>query len=220
MARTLYQFANAKTRTKPRKNQGALTAFPVSRHPRAYPPTARDVNMPKNLGSAKEIALATTDLAKPIKRNGKQKGGRLKEQENGLTPEEEAWINLITTTNLSDVQAYMKLKGCSNRVASTGVWRMKKRPQVQAAIVAIARKTVAFSSLSAARRLEKLANEAKSEYVQADAAKSILDRAGIATQAQPGGISSGALSITINIGRYEDPQPIVIDHVSNSDLSE
>lgn len=126
---------------------------------------------------------------------------RKKKNQRGLTKRQERFVDLLATTDLHPTKAYEQIFGTTGEAARTGAARTLRIPQVEAAIVAAARKVIARGSLPAAKRLAKLADSAKSEYVQADAAKAVLDRAGIGVSvANQGPASAGGFTINIDLG--------------------
>jgi hypothetical protein len=163
--------------------------------------------MPKRVPSVVATALSKTDDITKQRRKARTTAG-----DDGLTPIERRFIEIVMSEDLTETEAYRRASGCkSDAGARVGVCRLKQRPEVQRAIVAAAGKTLGGATLVAAKRLAKLADSASSEYVQADAAKSILASAGLTTQQQPGQGAGGGISVTINLGRYSDTPDVVID---------
>lgn len=140
-----------------------------------------------------------------------RKKARTTAGEDGLTRIERRFIEIVMSEDISEITAYVRAAGCSEGAARAGVWRLKSRPEVQRAVLAAATKHIGGATMIAAKRLSKLADSAASEYVQADAAKSILDRAGITTKHQPGGPAQGGVHVTINLGRFDNPPDVVIE---------
>lgn len=155
---------------------------------------------------AQHITTALADPASlatiPTRRRDGRINGRRTETKSGLTRSEEKWVELVsdgTDDQAAYRIAYPNVR--SDGSVSTGVRRLRKRPQVQAAMMIAARSALANGSLKAAKRLVDLTTDAKSEYVQADAAKSVLDRAGITAKPDgQGGGSGGQVTININLG--------------------
>ena len=140
-----------------------------------------------------------------------RKRARTTAGDDGLTRIERRFIEIVMSEDISEITAYMRAAGCSEGAARAGVWRVKSRPEVQRAVIAAANKMIGGATMIAAKRLVKLADSAASEYVQADAAKSLLDRAGITTRQQTGAGQVGGISVTINLGRFENPPDVVIE---------
>ena len=77
-----------------------------------------------------------------------------------------------TTTEASKLAGY---KGNSSRVSAS---KMLRKPEVQAYMMSEIQRSFGLSSAKASARLLSLSQGAKSEYVQLEASKDILDRAG------------------------------------------
>ena len=149
---------------------------------------------------ALRVAEALSDPASltriPDRRRDGYRDGR--RTVNGLIPQEARWVELVTE-GVEPEKAYAEAYSASRaETCRTGVWRLKRRPQVQAALLQAARAALQNGALAAANTLTSLAKSAKSEYVQADAAKSILDRVGLGAQ-QPGAGGVGGVAVQINI---------------------
>ena len=77
-----------------------------------------------------------------------------------------------TITEASKLAGY---KGNSSRVSAS---KMLRKPEVQEYLQQELRRKLALGSTRALTRIESLSQSAKSEYVQLEASKDILDRAG------------------------------------------
>ena len=160
----------------------------------------------RSAAHAQHITTALADPTSlatiPTRRRDGRINGRRTATKSGLTRSEERWIKEVaagTDEHAAYRIAYPNVR--SDDSVSTGVRRLRKRPQVQAAMINAARAALANGSLDAAKQLVTLTKSAKSEYVQADAAKSILDRAGIVANPEGQGAGPGGqVTININLG--------------------
>ena len=159
--------------------------------------------------------LAAARAAEPAL-DKQRKRARTTAGEDGLTRIERRFIEIVMSEDISEITAYMRASGCSEGAARAGVWRVKSRPEVQRAVLAAANKMIGGATMIAAKRLVKLADSAASEYVQADAAKSLLDRAGITTKQQTSQGQAGRVHVTINLGRYDTPDVVIEGHSARS----
>ena len=100
-----------------------------------------------------------------------------KQKANTITPKARKLVDTLvasgcTITEASKVAGY---KGNSSRVSAS---RMLRKPEVQQYMFEQIQKNLGMSAVKAQHRLLDLCSSAKSEYVQLEASKDILDRAG------------------------------------------
>ena len=98
---------------------------------------------------------------------------------NKLTEKQTALVDTFVTTGKSikecaEIVGYAK--GDSGRVVASRTLRL---PHVQKYMMERIANTIGMGAVVASRRLVELSNDAKSEYVQLEASRDILDRAGI-----------------------------------------
>jgi len=87
-------------------------------------------------------------------------------------------------------------KGNSSRVSAS---RMLRKPEVQAYMMQEIQRSLGLNSAKAASRLVTLSQGAKSEYVQLEASKDILDRAGFKAPEKHQHLVGGDFSINIDL---------------------
>lgn len=87
-------------------------------------------------------------------------------------------------------------KGNSSRVSAS---RMLRKPEVQAYMMQEIQRSLGLNSAKAASRLVALSQGAKSEYVQLEASKDILDRAGFKAPEKHQHLVGGDFSINIDL---------------------
>ncbi|SVA71275.1 uncharacterized protein METZ01_LOCUS124129 [marine metagenome] len=96
-----------------------------------------------------------------------------------LTTKQKELVDTIVTTGCSITEASQKVgyaKGESGRVVASKTLRL---PHVQRYMMERIANTIGLGAISASRKMVELSNGARSEYVQLEASKDILDRAGI-----------------------------------------
>ena len=98
-----------------------------------------------------------------------------------------------TITEASKLAGY---KGNSSRVSAS---KMLRKPEVQAYMMSEIQRSFGLSSAKASARLLSLSQGAKSEYVQLEASKDILDRAGFKAPEKHQHLVGGNFSINIDL---------------------
>jgi len=98
---------------------------------------------------------------------------------NNLTSKQKDLVDTYVTTGKSikecaELVGYAK--GESGRVVASRTLRL---PHVQRYMMELVANTVGLGAVSASRKLVELSSDAKSEYVQLEASRDLLDRAGI-----------------------------------------
>tara|TARA_R100001460_G_scaffold4314_2_gene12361 strand:+ start:1148 stop:1516 length:369 start_codon:yes stop_codon:yes gene_type:complete len=99
-------------------------------------------------------------------------------QSNGLTSKQKKLVDTIVATDCSIKKASEEAgysKGESGRVTATKTLRL---PHVQQYMMQVVTQSIGLNATKALRRIMDLSDNAKSEYVQLEASKDILDRAG------------------------------------------
>ena len=97
---------------------------------------------------------------------------------NKLTYKQRTLVDTLVSQDVSITKAYAiagYAKGESGRVVASKTLRL---PHVQAYLMEIVGHHLSQSSISSVKRLRHLVDHAKSEYVQLEASKDILDRVG------------------------------------------
>ena len=99
-----------------------------------------------------------------------------------------------TITEASKLAGY---KGNSSRVSAS---KMLRKPEVQAYMMSEIQRSFGLSSAKASARLLSLSQGAKSEYVQLEASKDILDRAGFKAPDKHLHLHQGDMKVSIDLG--------------------
>ena len=100
-------------------------------------------------------------------------------KKNTLTDKQKQLVDTVVTTGKSikecaEIVGYAK--GESGRVVASRTLRL---PHVQRYMMERVANTIGLGAVSASRKLIELSDNAKSEYVQLEASRDLLDRAGI-----------------------------------------
>ena len=120
-------------------------------------------------------------------------------KKNELTTKQRDLVDTIVTTGksvkeCSQIVGYAK--GESGRVIASKTLRL---PHVQRYMVERVANTIGLGAVSASRRLVELSSDAKSEYVQLEASRDILDRAGIRAPERVQHHVAGDIKINIDL---------------------
>ena len=100
-------------------------------------------------------------------------------KKNELTTNQRDLVDTIVTTGCTITEASQKVgyaKGEAGRVVASRTLRL---PHVQRYMMERVANTIGLGAVSASRKLVELSADAKSEYVQLEASRDLLDRAGI-----------------------------------------
>jgi len=98
---------------------------------------------------------------------------------NNLTTKQKDLVDTIVTTGCSITEASQKVgyaKGESGRVVASRTLRL---PHVQRYMMQRVANTIGLGAVQASQKLIELSGDAKSEYVQLEASRDLLDRAGV-----------------------------------------
>jgi len=118
---------------------------------------------------------------------------------NNLTTKQKDLVDTIVTTGCSITEASQKVgyaKGESGRVVASRTLRL---PHVQRYMMERVANTIGLGAVSASRKLVELSADAKSEYVQLEASRDLLDRAGIRAPERIQHDVSGEIKINIDL---------------------
>ncbi len=117
-----------------------------------------------------------------------------------LTPRERRFVDALAAGAKSLREAWTTATGTRGPAAQVGGARALRRPEVAAALVDEAKRMRAVGALAGMRRLVHLVDRAKSEYVQADAAKYLASAEGLGPRADTKPGSGAPITINIDIG--------------------
>lgn len=116
-----------------------------------------------------------------------------------LTPKQTALVDTLVATGCSIKEAASAAgyaEGESGRVTASKALRL---PHVQAYMMQRVQETLGLNATTAAAKLLTLAQGAKSEYVQLEASKDILDRAGFKAVEKKMHLHAGEIKVNIDL---------------------
>ena len=124
----------------------------------------------------------------------------LKNTETGLTEKQTALVEHLvsnggTIKDAAHVAGYAE--GETGRVSAS---KALAKPHVEAYIMQIVRDEIGVKATLAAHQVARLATTAKSEYVQLEASKDILDRAGLKAPDKHMHLHAGDIKVQIDLG--------------------
>jgi phage terminase small subunit len=105
---------------------------------------------------------------------------------------------MLFSEGVNGTQAYLQAYRCKENSAQVGASRLRRRPEISAAIEAEAKSRLASMLPKAVGRLDQLI-DATSEKVSLEAVKATLDRTGVPSQRSDRAGSGNGLAVTINI---------------------
>ena len=117
-----------------------------------------------------------------------------------LTPKQKALVDTLVTTGCSIKEASQKAgdaKGEAGRVVASRTLRI---PQVQRYMMEQVASVMGTGAIKATRRLLHLSDSARSEFVQLEASKDILDRVGLRTPDKVSTEIVGDIKVSIDLG--------------------
>ena len=116
-----------------------------------------------------------------------------------LTKKQMTLVDTIVATGCSVKEASAKsgyAEGESGRVTASKTLRL---PHVQEYMQQVVRQSIGINATIASKRVLDLAQSAKSEYVQLEASKDILDRAGYKPVEKSMSLVQGNISVSIDL---------------------
>jgi len=124
----------------------------------------------------------------------------LKKNEHGLTPKQTALVEHLVAnggTIMDAAQAAGYSVGESGRVSASKALAL---PHVQAYMMQRVREELGVKATHALHRVVHLSSSAKSEYVQLEASKDIMDRAGLKAPEKHMHLHAGDIKVEIDLG--------------------
>lgn len=115
-----------------------------------------------------------------------------------ITGKAKLLVDTLVSSGCSITEA-SKLAGYKGNSARVSASRMLRKPEVQAYMMQEIQRSLGLNSAKAASRLVTLSQGAKSEYVQLEASKDILDRAGFKAPEKHQHLVGGDFSINIDL---------------------
>ena len=120
-------------------------------------------------------------------------------KKNQLTTKQKELVDTIVTTGCTITDASQKVgyaKGDAGRVVASRTLRL---PHVQRYMMERVANTIGLGAVHASRKLVELSGNAKSEYVQLEASRDVLDRAGVRAPERVQHDIQGEIKINIDL---------------------
>ena len=120
-----------------------------------------------------------------------------------LTEKQRKLVDTIVTTGCTIKEAGI-ISGYSTKnnteAARVSASRTLRLPKVQKYMMECVAKTIGLGAVTASKKMVELSNNAKSEYVQLEASKDILDRVGLRTPDKVSHTHVGDIKVSIDLG--------------------
>tara|TARA_R100000322_G_scaffold167496_1_gene135455 strand:+ start:764 stop:1138 length:375 start_codon:yes stop_codon:yes gene_type:complete len=120
-----------------------------------------------------------------------------------LTDKQRKLVDTIVTTGCTIKEAGI-IAGYSTKnnteAARVSASRTLRLPKVQRYMMEQVAKTIGLGAVTASKKMVELSNNAKSEYVQLEASKDILDRVGLRTPDKVSHTHVGDIKVSIDLG--------------------
>ena len=120
-----------------------------------------------------------------------------------LTDKQRKLVDTIVTTGCTKKEAGI-IAGYSTKnnteAARVSASRTLRLPKVQKYMMEQVAKTIGLGAVTASKKMVELSNNAKSEYVQLEASKDILDRVGLRTPDKVSHTHVGDIKVSIDLG--------------------
>ena len=116
-----------------------------------------------------------------------------------IPPTAKVLVDRLVSTGCTIKEA-SKVAGYKGNSARVSASKMLHKPEVQKYMMARIQQTIGISSAKAVNKLMSLSAGAKSEYVQLEASKDILDRAGFKAPDKHQHLVAGDFKVTIDLG--------------------
>ena len=132
----------------------------------------------------------------------KLSNGGVMTDNNDLTDKQKALVDTIVSTGYSIVEAAEKA-GYSTKIsrdsARVSASRTLRLPKVQKYMMECVSRTIGLGAVTASSKLVQLSESARSEYVQLEASKDILDRVGLRTPDRVNHQVVGDIKVSIDL---------------------
>ena len=126
-------------------------------------------------------------------------GNELSNNKYGLTAKQKALVDTIVAEGCSIREAATKAGYSTKDGGRVNASRTLRLPKVQKYMMSQIAKTMGLSAVHATHKLVQLSSSAKSEYVQLEASKDILDRVGLRTPDKVQHSVVGDLKVNIDL---------------------
>jgi phage terminase small subunit len=117
-----------------------------------------------------------------------------------LTDKQQALVDIMVTEGLTPAKAASKAGYAEGKSGYVSAYRALRTPHVQEYMRQLMNETFGISAIHAVHTVGRLAQSAKSEYVQLEASKDLLDRAGYKPIDRSQVQVAGDIKVSIDLG--------------------
>ena len=117
-----------------------------------------------------------------------------------LTDKQASLVDIMVAEGLKPAQAAEKAGYAAGKAGYVSAYRALKTPHVQAYLMQRMNEEFGLSAIAAVNTVRRLATGAKSEYVQLEASKDLLDRAGYKPIDRSQVQVAGDIKVSIDLG--------------------
>tara|TARA_X000001316_G_C912687_1_gene27668 strand:- start:137 stop:523 length:387 start_codon:yes stop_codon:yes gene_type:complete len=126
-------------------------------------------------------------------------GRNLTKNQHGLTVKQTALVDALVATGCTIKEAALQAGYAQGEAGRVSASKALRQPHVQQYMMTRIQETMGLNATVALNRVMNLASGAKSEYVQLEAAKDILDRAGFKSPDKHMHLHAGEIKVSIDL---------------------
>lgn len=126
-------------------------------------------------------------------------GRNLTKNQHGLTVKQTALVDALVATGCTIKEAASQAGYADGEAGRVSASKALRQPHVQQYMMTRIQETMGLNATVALNRVMNLASGAKSEYVQLEAAKDILDRAGFKSPDKHMHLHAGEIKVSIDL---------------------
>ena len=134
-----------------------------------------------------------------LEKGGTQGGFKMSDGTKMLTAKQTALVDTLVATGCSITHAAKAAGYAAGESGRVSASKALKLPHVQQYMMSRVGETIGMNATIAASKVVQLAQGAKSEYVQLEASKDILDRAGFKAADKHMHLHAGEISVSIDL---------------------
>ena len=134
-----------------------------------------------------------------LQKGGTQGGFKMSDGTKMLTAKQTALVDTLVATGCSITHAAKAAGYAAGESGRVSASKALKLPHVQQYMMSRVGETIGMNATIAASKVVQLAQGAKSEYVQLEASKDILDRAGFKAADKHMHLHAGEISVSIDL---------------------
>jgi hypothetical protein len=134
------------------------------------------------------------------RKEGKQMGNAVKNPETGLTAKQEALVEHLVANGGTIKEAAAAAGYADGETGRVSASKALAKPHVQSYMMQRVRDELGAKATQALHQVTRLSANAKSEYVQLEASKDLLDRAGLKAPEKHMHLHAGDIKVEIDLG--------------------